>query len=150
MKTILYEHVSGGGYAGHHISPDILAEGFAMLRTVASDFKTAGHEVTILLDDRISKLNPPINADCTVPIIYPEETTRFLTSLASINDASYIIAPETGQILESYVALMEKTGKISLNSQSNAIKQVANKINLQKILQKNHVNTPDNLVFKLR
>jgi tyramine---L-glutamate ligase len=119
------------------------------LRTVASDFKAAGHEVTILLDDRISKLNPPINADCTVPVIYPEEITRFLTSLASINDASYIIAPETGQILESYVALMEKTGKISLNSQSSAIKQVANKINLQKILQKNQVNTPDSLVFNL-
>jgi tyramine---L-glutamate ligase len=147
LKTILYEHVSGGGYAGHHISPNILAEGFAMLRTVASDFKAAGHEVTIMLDDRISKLNPPINADCTVPVIYPEETTRFLTSLASINDASYIIAPETGQILESYVELMEKTGKISLNSQSSAIKQVANKANFQKILQKNQVNTPNSLVF---
>ena len=149
MKTILYEHVSGGGYAGQHISPDILAEGFAILRTVASDFKAAGHDVTVLLDDRISKLNPPINADCTVPVIYPEETTRFLTSLASINDASYIIAPETGQILESYVALMEKTCKISLNCQSNAIKQVANKNILKEILQKNNVNTPDSIVFSI-
>ena len=149
MKVILYEHVSGGGLAGCHISPGILAEGFAMLRTAASDFKAAGHDVTVLLDGRISKFNPPINADSTVPVIYPEETTRFLRSLASINDASYIIAPETGQILESYVALIEKTGKISLNSQSNAIKQVANKANLQKILQKNHVNIPDSLVFSV-
>jgi predicted ATP-grasp superfamily ATP-dependent carboligase len=149
LKAILYEHVSGGGYAGHHISPDFLAEGFAMLRTAASDFKAAGHHVTVLLDDRISKLNPPINADCTVPIIYPEETTKFLTNLASINDASYIIAPETGQILESYVALMEKTGKISLNSQSNAIKQVANKANLQKVLEINRVNIPDSFVFSI-
>ena len=120
-----------------------------MLRTAASDFKAAGHDVTVLLDDRISKLNPPINADCTVPVIYPEETKRFLTSLASVNDASYVIAPETGQILESYVALMEKTGKISLNSQSNAIKQVANKANLQEVLKKNDVNTPNSLVLSL-
>jgi tyramine---L-glutamate ligase len=149
LKVILYEHISGGGYAGHHISPDILAEGFAMLRTAASDFKAAGHDVTVLLDGRISKLNPPINVDCTVPVFYPEETKRFLSSLASINDASYIIAPETGQTLESYVGLMEKTGKISLNCQSSAIQQVANKANLQKILQKNNVNTPNSLVFSV-
>ena len=149
MKVILYEHVSGGGYAGHNISPGILAEGFAMLRTAASDFKAAGHDVSVLLDGRISKLNPPINADCTVPVTYPEETKRFLSSLASINDASYIIAPETGQILENYVALMEKTGKISLNTQSSVINQVGNKTSLQKILRKNHVNTPNSLVFSL-
>ncbi len=48
-----------------------------MLRTVAADFKAAGHEVTVLLDARLSKLNPPMNVDCTVPVFYPQEAKNF-------------------------------------------------------------------------
>ena len=73
MKIIVYEHVSGGGYAGQPIPSGVLAEGYGMLRGVVADFKAAGHEVTVLLDERISKLNPPIDADCTVPIFYANE-----------------------------------------------------------------------------
>ena len=101
MKIIVYEHVSGGGYAGKQISPSILSEGFGMLRKVVSDFKDAGHEVTVLLDNRLSNLNPPLNADCKVPVFYFEEPKEILTSLAKINDAIYVIAPETGKTLQS-------------------------------------------------
>lgn len=149
MKIILYEHISGGGFAGKQIPPDILAEGFAMLRTVASNFKAAGNEVTVLLDDRISKLNPPIDADCIVPVFYPEETKRFLVNLAAVNDASYIIAPETAHVFHDYVAIMEQTGKTSLNCQASAIQQVADKAHLREVLHKNHINTPKTLVLTL-
>ena len=95
MKILVYEHVSGGGYAGQDISPSVLSEGFGMLRCLVEDFKAAGHEVTVLLDARLSKLNPPIDADCIVPIFYPHEPEKFLISIAKINDAIYVIAPET-------------------------------------------------------
>jgi predicted ATP-grasp superfamily ATP-dependent carboligase len=70
MKVIVYEHVSGGGYCGQLIPPGVLAEGFAMLRSIVGDFKAAGHTVTVMLDDRLSKLNPPIEADLVVPVFY--------------------------------------------------------------------------------
>ena len=127
MKVIVYEHVSGGGYAGQPIPPSVLAEGFSMLRSVVADFKSAGHEVTVLMDTRISKLNPPVEADYLVPIYYPLENEKFLSIIAKINDAYCIIAPETGQILQSIVRLVEKTEKISLNSDSQAIEKTANK-----------------------
>ncbi len=76
MKVLVYEYVSGGGYAGQAISPSILAEGYAMLRSVTSDFKEAGHQVTVLLDMRILLLNPPLDADCTVPVLPGEETPK--------------------------------------------------------------------------
>ena len=72
-----------------------------MLRCVVADFKAAGHEVTVLMDARISKLNPPIEADCIVPIFYPQEPEKFINNIAKINDAIYVIAPETGQTLQS-------------------------------------------------
>ncbi len=76
MKILVYEHVSGGGYAGQDISPSVLSEGFGMLRCLVEDFKAAGHEVTVLIDSRLSKLNPPIDADCIVPIFYPNEPEK--------------------------------------------------------------------------
>ena len=143
MRIVVYEHVSGGAYAGQPIKPGILSEGFGMLRTATSDFKAAGHEVTVLLYYRLSKLNPPIDADYTVPIFSSQETKKFLTTIAKINDGVYIIAPEKGKTLQSLVALIEKTGKVSLNCESNSIEKVADKTVLYEILKKNGLPTPE-------
>jgi tyramine---L-glutamate ligase len=149
LRIIVYEHVSGGGYAGQVVSPSVLSEGFAMLRTLTSDFKSAGHEITVLLDARISKLNPPISADCIVPIFYNDEPKKFLASIAKINEAVYVVAPETGQTLYSLVALVEQTGKVSLNCESSAIQKVADKTVLYDILKKNRLPTPKTLVLNM-
>jgi predicted ATP-grasp superfamily ATP-dependent carboligase len=149
LKVIVYEHISGGGYAGQPIPPSVLSEGFGMLRSIVSDFKTAGHEVTVLLDARISKLNPPIAVDCTVPVFYPQELKKFLANVAKINDAVYVVAPETGQTLQSLVILVEQTGKVSLNCESSAIQKVADKAVLCEILNKNSLPTPKTLVLNV-
>ncbi len=147
MRIIIYEHVSGGGFAGQPIPTAVLAEGFGMLKTIVSDFKAAGHETTVFLDDRISKLNPPIAADLIVPIFYSHETENFLANIAKINDAVFIIAPETNHILQSLVELVEKTEKISLNCESGAIQKVADKIVLNKVLEKNKIPIPKTIVL---
>ena len=149
MKVIVYEHISGGGYAGQPIPPGVLSEGFGMLRSIVSNFKAAGHEVTVLLDARISKLNPPIAVDCTVPVFYPQEPKKFLANVAKINDAAYVVAPETGQTLQSLVELVEQTGKVSLNCESSAIQKVADKAVLCEILKKNGLPTPKTLVLNV-
>jgi tyramine---L-glutamate ligase len=149
LKVIVYEYVSGGGYAGQAIPQAVLSEGFGMLRSLAADFEAAGHEVTVLLDSRLSKLNPPINAHFTVPIFYTGEPRKFLSSIAKINDAVYIIAPETEQTLQTLVELAEKTGKVSLNCESKAIRLVGDKAVLYEHLQKNCFPTPKTLVLNL-
>jgi len=148
LKVIVYEHISGGGYAGQPIPPSVLSEGFGMLRCVVEDFKVAGHEVTVLLDARLSKLNPPLDADCTVPIFYPDEPEKFLKNIAKINDAIYVIALETGQTLQSLVELVEQTGKISLNCESLAIGKTADKTVLYETLQKLGV-TPKTVILNV-
>jgi hypothetical protein len=137
--------MSSGGCAGQPISNSVLAEGFGMLRTVISDLKRAGHEITVLLDYRISKFNPPTNADYTVPIFYPQEAKNFLANISKINDGALIVAPETRQTLQTLVELIEKTGKVSLNCESSAISKVANKAILYQRLKKNHVPIPETL-----
>ena len=149
MRLLVYEHVSGGGYAGQPISPSVLSEGFGMLRSIVSDFKSAGHEVTVLLDARLSKLNPPIVADCTIPVFYPQEAEKFLVNAAKINDAVYVIAPETGQTLQSLVELVEHIGKVSLNCDASAIQKVADKTVLYETLKKNGLPTPNTVVLNV-
>ena len=149
LRIIVYEHVSGGGYAGQPIPSGVLAEGYSMLRGVAADFKAAGHDVTVLLDGRISKLNPPIEADCTVPILYANEPQRFISNIASINDAIYIIAPETGQTLQKLVERAQATGKTSLNSKFDAIARAADKAVLDEHLRKNGFSTPKTITFNI-
>jgi hypothetical protein len=149
LKIIVYEHVSGGGYAEQPLQSEILVEGFGMLRAVVRDLKIAGHEVTVLLDARISRLNLPLNVDCTVPIAAKNETKKFLPKIAQSKDASYVIAPETAQTLQSIVHLMEQTGKNSLNSQSETIQKVADKTILYTTLAKNHLPTPETLLLNI-
>jgi predicted ATP-grasp superfamily ATP-dependent carboligase len=149
LRILLYEHISGGGYAGQPISPSVLSEGFGMLRSIVSDFKSAGHEVTVLLDARLSKLNPPIVADCTIPVFYPQEAEKLLGNAAKINDAVYVIAPEAGQTLQSLVELVEHIGKVSLNCDASAIQKVANKTVLHETLKKNGLPTPNTVVFNV-
>ena len=148
MKILVYEHVSGGGYADQPIDQSVLAEGFAMLRTFTAELTSTGHEVTVFLDSRISKLNPPITAQCIVPIAYATEAEKLLAGTSKINDATYVIAPETGQTLQSLVKLVEKTGKVSLNCSSISIGKVADKTILFKMLEKEGLQSPQMMVFK--
>ena len=148
MKIIVYEHVSGGGYCEHPIPPSFLAEGFAMMRSIAADFKAAGHIVSVLLDARLSELNPPIDADFIVPILYANEPKQFLGNIAKVNDAAYVIAPETGKDLLSMAKLIEETGKVALNCKSKAISKVTDKAFLYRDLEKNGFSIPKTLVLK--
>jgi hypothetical protein len=147
LKLLVYEHVSGGGYAGQPINLSVLSEGFGMLRTLVADFEAAGHELTVFLDARISKLNPPIAADCTIPVFYAQEAQKFLVNAAEINDAVYIIAPETGQTLQSLVQLVGQTGKLSLNCEDSANRKVADKTVLCETLKNNGLPTPEKMIF---
>ena len=150
MKILLYEHVSSGGYAGKPLDLSVLSEGFGMLRCLAQDFKAAGHEVTVLLDERISKMKPPIAAKCIVPVFQAQEAEKSLVDAAKINDAIYVIAPETRLILQSLVELVEKTAKMSLNCEANAVGKISDKTVLHETLRNNGLCTPETIAFGVK
>ncbi len=149
MKILVYEHASGGGYAEQTMPSGVLAEGFAMLRCVVADFRASGHEVTVLLDTRLAKFNFSIGANYTKQIVYADEPEKFFSSAATRNDAVYVIAPETGLTLQNFIMLTEKTGKTSLNSESNAVAEVADKSVLYENLKKRGLSTPKTVVLNI-
>ena len=147
MKLLVYEHVSGGGFAGEAIPPSVLCEGFAMLRTLTADFKAAGHSVTTALDSRIAKLNPPVEADCVVPVFSSQEAQVNFKKMAEQADAAYVIAPETDGVLRSLVELVEQTGTASLNCPAGAIEKVSDKAVFYECLRELGLPLPKTIMF---
>jgi predicted ATP-grasp superfamily ATP-dependent carboligase len=145
---MVYEHVCGGGFASEQIPPSVLCEGFGMLRTLIADFKAVGHNVTTTVDSRIAMLNPPIEADCVVPVSSSNEAQANLQKISDEVDAVYVIAPETDGVLGSLVELVEQTNAASLNCSASAIEKVSNKAGFHNLLKKRGVHTPETLSFE--
>jgi predicted ATP-grasp superfamily ATP-dependent carboligase len=146
---MVYEHVCGGGFASEPIPPTVLCEGFSMLRTLIADFKAAGHNVTTTVDSRISMLNPPIEADCVIPVSSSKEAQANLRKISDEVDAVYVIAPETDGVLGSLVELVEQTNAASLNCSASAIEKVSNKAGFYDLLRKRGVPMPETLTFNV-
>jgi predicted ATP-grasp superfamily ATP-dependent carboligase len=149
LRLLIYEHVSGGGFAGEPIPSSVLSEGFGMLRTLISDFKAAGHYVTTLLDSRIARLNPPIDADCVVPVFSSREIQVNLRKISESADAAYVIAPETDGLLQSLVEVVEQTGAASLNCPASAIEKVSDKVGFYEFMRKLGLPLPETIMFSV-
>jgi predicted ATP-grasp superfamily ATP-dependent carboligase len=147
LRLLVYEHVSGGGCADEAIPSGVLSEGFGMLRTMISDFKAAGYSVITTLDSRIAKLNPPIGADCVLPVFSSKEVQSKLQKSAEQVDVAYVIAPETNRVLQSLVELVDQTGTTSLNCSASAIEKASDKAVFYDFVNKMELRTPETMTF---
>jgi predicted ATP-grasp superfamily ATP-dependent carboligase len=149
LKLLVYEHVSGGGFVNEAIPASVLSEGFGMLRTLITDFKASGHIVTTTLDSRIARLNPPIGADCVVPVSSSQEAKANVQKISEQVDATYVIAPETDGLLRSLVELVEQTGTASLNCPSSALEKVSDKVAFYESMRKLGLPMPETMIFSV-
>jgi len=149
VRLLVYEHVSGGGFAGKSISASVLSEGFGMLRALISDFKAAGHNVTTTLDSRVARLNPLLDADCVLPVFSSREAEVSIRKLAEQADSAYVIAPETDGILQSLVELVEQSGAASLNCSAGAIGKVSDKVGFYEFVRKRGLPLPATMRFSV-
>jgi predicted ATP-grasp superfamily ATP-dependent carboligase len=147
LRLLIYEHVSGGGFAEEPFPTSVLSEAFGMLRTLISDFKADGHYVTTLLDSRLARLNPPLDADRVIPVSSPRDAQEAIRKVSESADAAYIIAPESDYTLQSLVESVEHTGTASLNAVSRIIEKVADKMVLHESLRKLGLPSPETILF---
>jgi predicted ATP-grasp superfamily ATP-dependent carboligase len=149
LNLLVYEHVSGGGFADQKIPAGILCEGFGMLRSLISDFKRAGHNITTLIDSRLATFNPPLEADKIISISSPNNFEKSLKKALKLSDAAYFVAPESDQSLQRLVKEAEDVDKTTLNCQVSAINTTANKTTTYEALRKVGVSFPETLTFSL-
>ncbi|MGW8288737.1 MAG: ATP-grasp domain-containing protein, partial [Candidatus Bathyarchaeia archaeon] len=149
MNLLIVEYASGGGYAKQKLSNSILSEGYAMLRSLITDCKAADHKVTTLLDSRLKGFNPPNQAEKIFSVTSSAEFSAKLTEQAKVSDAVYVIAPDSGQVLENFVQAIEDCGGTSLNCSVDAIKQVSNKMKTNETLKKMGLRSPETVLLDI-
>ncbi len=132
------------------MQPSVLCEGFGMLRMIVADANAAGHCVTTVLDNRIAKLRPPLEADKILPATSPETAENTMQEIAGKAEATLVIAPETNGILQNLVERIEQTSPLSLNCSANAIAQVSDKTRLQHQAKKIGLPTPKTTIFTVK
>jgi predicted ATP-grasp superfamily ATP-dependent carboligase len=147
LKLLIYEHISGGGFADKPIPSSILSEGYGMLRTLTTDFKAAGHSVSTVLDSRLAALNPPLGADCIVTVSSRREAEAAIQKISHSADAAYMIAPESNQVLQTLVEKVERIGVPSLSCQSSAIGRVSNKATFNECAKRIGLPTPSTVTI---
>lgn len=146
MNILLYEYISGGGLAGKPIPINLLSEGYAMLRGLTADFKSAGHAITVLLDSRLDALKPLLNADNVMQV--SSDINSALVEASQGVEAALAIAPESNHILQSIVKRIETLGLISLNCQPNTIEAIVDKSTLAERARCLGLNTPETVLLK--
>ncbi|MCW4019483.1 MAG: ATP-grasp domain-containing protein [Candidatus Bathyarchaeota archaeon] len=127
MRILIYEHVSGGGYADQPTPPSLLCEGYAMLRGLTTDFKAAGHQVTVLLDSRLAAFNPPLQADKTSIVSSLDGFEQTIENALSSVEAAYVIAPESEGVLNYMTKRVTASGVLTLNCSSEGIVKASDK-----------------------
>jgi predicted ATP-grasp superfamily ATP-dependent carboligase len=144
---LIFEYISGGGYSDQKLSSSILSEAYGMLRCLISDCKTAGHNVTTLMDSRLIAFDAPIEAENIVPVHSQDEVYEKLKDVSGLVDGVYVIAPESGQVLEKLIKTVEDSGGNSLNCESVSVELVSNKMEAYQIFKKNGLRVPETVLI---
>ena len=124
MKIFAYEHITGGGCAGEPVRQALLAEAMLMLRALAGDL-AAFTEVRTLCDARFEDECGDW-AQCLVR--NHSEWELCFDQLVRETDATWLVAPETGGVLERLSTRVVSRGKRLLGSAPHAVALAASKL----------------------
>jgi predicted ATP-grasp superfamily ATP-dependent carboligase len=149
LNLLIVECFSGGGYSDMALSGSVLSEAYGMQRSLICDCKAAGHSVTTLFDSRLRPFNPPTEADLTFWISSPAEFYAKFGELCGGVDAVYVIAPESGRMLERLVEVVDVSGGVSLNCTVDGIKCVSNKMRFYERLKRSGLRFPETVLLDI-
>ena len=124
MRIFVYEHVTGGGYAGEAL-PAFLADGEVMWRAMLADLTAiTGVEVISLRDDRLAPpAMPGARVIATRAATFADDFRHCLDAV----DAVWLLAPESGGLLEALSQAVLRAGKRLLGCHPQAVRIAASK-----------------------
>ncbi len=149
MRIVLYEFVIGGGwYCDASGSPpaSLVAEGSAMLRSLAADFHAMGGvAIDVLRDARYREVALP---QCTIHEVHgAEEERQTLRRLAAAADWTVVIAPEFCGYLSARCRTVEAAGGRLLGPDSQLVALTSDKHATAEHLARHGVRTPNGVAL---
>ncbi|MFW9937598.1 MAG: ATP-grasp domain-containing protein [Candidatus Thorarchaeota archaeon] len=126
-KIFIFEYVSGGGFNNIELPSSLFCEGFAMLRSLISDFKRIDYEISTLLDHRITSLTKYLNADF-IDVVNPDDNfiSKFKENMRQCKYC-FIIAPEFSNILYNLTKIAFMMNKVILSVKLEGIQLASSK-----------------------
>ncbi|TET58378.1 MAG: ATP-grasp domain-containing protein [Promethearchaeota archaeon] len=138
----IFEFVSGGGFSQVNIPTSLFCEGFGMLRSIIADFKALDFEIHTILDFRIFFLSKFLQADDTKKVNLNENYITIFKNIAQKCKYTFIIAPESSNILFELTKISKNCNNIILSTNLRGIKLGSSKIKTYNFFKKNKVFTP--------
>ncbi len=143
MRLFVTEFITGGGFANHPLPEGLKQEGLLMLNSVLADCSRINNiQLTTCLDPRITL--DKNNVD-TCSIENSADYMRQVSQLASGNDYTWVIAPESAGVLESVVAQLSEENIATINCSAESVRMTGDKIKCAMQLSAAQIDTVINL-----
>ncbi len=124
----IFEFISGGGFSFTKMPNSLFCEGFGMLKAIISDFKLLNFEIITLLDYRVSFLSKFLKADIIREVKAGENYLVNFKKAVRESKYSFIIAPESSNILYELTKIVKDYDKELLSTNLSCIIQFTSKI----------------------
>ncbi len=143
MRLLITEFITGGGMANHPIPEGLKQEGLLMLNSVLADCELLEDiEIVTTIDSRVT-----LDADSIKKIVIQghDNYLHKITKLANQSDATWVIAPESDNILQILIEnLMNNSNKI-INCDDESIRITSDKYVCTELLSDHGISVIDNL-----
>ena len=149
-RIFIFEYVSGGGFNKDEIPISLFCEGFGMLMAIIKDFKSLGYEVCTLLDYRINHLSIFLPSNNRIIVKKNDNFLNHFKILVKSSDYSFVIAPDSGNILFNLTRIVKKYNKFLLSTSLEGIYIGSSKMNTYDFFQKNKLLTPKTYLIPLK
>ncbi|MCH9696718.1 MAG: ATP-grasp domain-containing protein [Gammaproteobacteria bacterium] len=137
MQILVVEYLTAGGLIESSLPPSLLAEATMMLQAIVTDLVDCQQaDIQILLDERLSfpELQHFREHVQVVPITHQHGFRTIWLDAIQYVDAVFIIAPESGGLLQTLCRDVERANTLLLNSSSVAVEMTASKIKTSQLL----------------
>jgi len=143
LRVLIFEFITGGGFAAEQWPESLASEGAMMLQALVSELKRLPHiQVVIMLDWRCRKMDLLSQTESIV-VQKNQNFSQILQETMAGCDAVWPIAPEMDFILLDIAKLAETLHKTAILSTPEAVKLCSNKLATIKCLQEHHINVCD-------
>ncbi len=138
----IFEFVSGGGFSQIKIPNSLFCEGFGMLRSIITDFKALDFEIYTILDHRIFFLSNFLQADIVRTVNENDDYITIFKDIVNKCHYTFIIAPETSNILYNLTKIVKNCNKTVLSTNLNGIKYGTSKIKTYQLFKSRKILSP--------
>ena len=133
MRLLISEFICGGGMANHALPESLKQEGLMMLRALVTDcLHVENCEIVTTLDPRIQLHDTNVEI---IPVTDSKKYMQQIQSSAENVDLTWIVAPESEDILASIVYRLQKANHQTLNCSVDAIRSTGDKHKCTELMQ---------------